>query len=148
MIDQRIYKKNIDFHGSKGLVFIGEKIIVYRRDGKTDRFPFHIDLPGGGKEENETPFETFQREVKEEFGIEVQEKDITYAKQYVSSVDPTKEAYFIVVKPKDIQQSQIVFGDEGVEYFLVTTEEFLNFSDAIERQQKKVIDYIESLKQI
>jgi len=140
MIDQKIFE-NRNFHGVKGLVFIDEKILVYRRDNKTDSYPLHIDLPGGEKEGNESPFETFKREVKEEFGLEIKQEDIEYAKQYMSVMDPIKESYFIVVKQKGVKESDIVFGNEGLEFLLIEPDKYLILDDAIERQQDKVRDY-------
>lgn len=142
MIDQKIFEQR-NFHGTKGIVFIGEKMLVYRRDDKTNDFPLHIDLPGGGKENNETPFESFKREVKEEFGIEIKRGDVVYAKQYISVMDITKESYFIVTKPRDVKESEIVLGNEGLEFFLLKPEEYLKLSDGIGRHQAKVADYVE-----
>lgn len=133
MIDQKIFDKNINFIGAKGLVFIGDKILIYRRDTNTNLFPLYIDLPGGGREENESPFDTFKREVKEEFGIEINPGDVEYAKQYMSSVDLEKETYFIVVRPTNTKESDIVFGDEGLEFMLITPDEYLKLEDAIKR---------------
>lgn len=145
MIDQKIFEPR-NFHGVKGLVFIGEKMLVSRRDNNTSDFPLHIDLPGGGKENNETPFEAFKREVKEEFGIEIEQSDIVYAKQYMSVMDITKESYFIVVKPLNIKESDIIFGDEGLEFFFIKPEEYLKLSDGIGRHQAKVAEYVEWVK--
>jgi len=142
MIESKIFEKDRNFHGVKGLVFINEKFIVYRRDNNTKNFPFYIDLPGGGKENDESAFETFKRETKEEFGIDINKDDIIYAKQYVSAMDSTKESYFIVVKTKNIKEEEIIFGDEGIEYFLLTPEEYLKLDDSIQRQKEKVITYL------
>lgn len=69
---QELFRPDPDTIGSKGLVFIGDALLVYRRDGNTTNHPHELDLPGGApidenKPETETPFETFRREVKEEF---------------------------------------------------------------------------------
>jgi 8-oxo-dGTP pyrophosphatase MutT (NUDIX family) len=61
------FKRDLKADGAKGLILIGSRMLVYRRDNKTKIYPLHIDLPGGGIEEGETPFEGFKREVKEEF---------------------------------------------------------------------------------
>lgn len=124
--------------GAKGIVLIKDKMLVYRRDTKTDRFPLYIDLPGGGKEGEESPFETYQREVKEEFGINIKKDEVIFAKQYMSSLDPTKELYYIVVKTSEICESDIVFGDEGVEYYLLTVEEYFERNDVIPRHKERV----------
>jgi hypothetical protein len=47
MIDSRIFEKGRNFHGAKGLLYIQEKLLVYRRDNNTDIYPHYIDLPGG-----------------------------------------------------------------------------------------------------
>jgi len=145
MVDQKIFDKTRNFHGVKGIVFIEGRMLVYRRDTKTDNFPLHIDLPGGGRESNESPFETYKREVKEEFGLEINEGEIVYAKQYMSVMDVSKESYFIVVKPMNIKESDIIFGDEGLEFFLMKPEEYLSLDDIIERHKVKVTDYLNSL---
>ncbi|MCF7834129.1 MAG: NUDIX domain-containing protein [Candidatus Pacebacteria bacterium] len=147
IIDQKIFDKNRNFHGVKGLVFIGDKILTYRRDTKTKSFPLYIDLPGGGKEEGESPFDTFKRETKEEFGIEINPDDVKYAKQYMSAMDTTKESYFIVVNPLNMKESDVVFGDEGLEPVLITPDEYLKLNDAIKRQQDKVVDYLATFKE-
>ncbi len=145
MITKNIFDNNRNFHGAKGIVFINKKMLVYRRDNKTDSFPLYIDLPGGGRENNESPYETFKREVKEEFGFKITKKDILYAKQYVSAMDASKESYFIVVR-LNVTEKDIVFGDEGLDFFLIETENYLKLNDAIRRQQNRVLDYINSKK--
>src|SRR5688572_7051991 len=84
--------------GSKGLVYIGDKIIVFRRTDDAPTHPNELDLPGGGPEKNETPFETFKRELREECGLEITKNDILYARRYASSLHPGKFGWFPVVK--------------------------------------------------
>ena len=145
MIEKDSFSK-IDFNGAKGIVFIGEKMLVYRRDNKTDFFPLKVDLPGGGREKDESPFETFKREVGEEFGINLEKSDILYSKKYKSVMEPRKESYFFVTKSLNIKESNIVFGDEGLEFFLVSPDEFVNLTDGIKRAQDKVADYLKTIK--
>lgn len=131
--------------GSKGLVFIGEKILVYRRDGNTTQYPFCIDLPGGGPEPNETPFENFRREVLEEFGLDVKPEHVIYSKKYSSMLEPGKNAYFPVVKFPETEEKNIIFGDEGSEYLLVSVHEFLQFDDVAWPYMKdRVKEFLES----
>ncbi len=148
MIDQNTFNSDVNFHGVKGLVFIGDKIVVFRRDTKTTNFPLQVDLPGGGRENNESPFQTFRREVMEEFGISVEKEDVLSSKKYQSVLDPNKEAYFIITKPLDITETDIVFGDEGLEYFLISPQDFVNLKDGVKRQQDKVADYLSSMNLI
>ncbi len=139
---------NFDSHlnGSKGLIFIGEKLLVYRRDEKPKNYPLFLDLPGGGKEKNETPFDTFRREVKEEFGIEIAESDITYVRRYPSTIVEGEYAYFPVVHLPASAETLIHFGNEGLEYLLLPVDDFLNASDVWPGLQQKTADYLNSIK--
>ncbi len=146
MIDQVIFSKDVNFQGTKGLVYIGDEIVVIRRDANTNNSPLQVDIPGGGRENDESPFETFKREVKEELGLDIQENEIIYSKKYIDVVDSNNEAYFIVVKPPNIKKEDIIFGDEGLEFFLIKPEEFCNLTDAVKKQQDKVAEYLNFLK--
>jgi 8-oxo-dGTP diphosphatase len=141
MIDENTFKK-VDFNGSKGIVFVADKMLVYRRDDKTTNFPLCIDLPGGGREGNETPLETFQREVKEEFGINIKKDDIEFSCSVPSVMQPQKKSFFMVTKKLQLKPEDVIFGDEGVEWMLMTTEEYIHRPDGIERQQKRVEKYL------
>lgn len=146
MIDQDVFSKNTVSFGSKGLVFVGSNIVVCRRDDKTNVYPLCIDLPGGAPEVGESPFDTFKREVKEEIGLDIHEFDVVYSKQYGSLSDQTKPVYFIVVKSEKIKAEDIVFGDEGLEYLIMTPENFVNLTDSIPKHQQKVSEYLNTLK--
>ncbi len=128
----------IDFNGSKGLVYIGNKILAYRRDNKAPRDPLCIDLPGGGREGNESPFDTFKREVFEEFGLLINESDIKSSYAMPSFIQPEKNSFFFITKNLNVSESEIRFGDEGSEWFLMTPEDFVTRPDGIKRQQKRV----------
>jgi 8-oxo-dGTP diphosphatase len=145
MIDENTYKQ-VDFNGAKGLVFLGDKILTYRRDYKTNNKPGCIDLPGGGREGDESPFDTFQREIKEEFGIDIEKDDIHFCCPVQSSMEPGKTSYFLVAKPLNITAADVVFGNEGSEWLLMKPEEFIARPDGIERQQKRVASYMEGKK--
>lgn len=145
MIDQNIFDITRNFHGAKGLVFIGEKILVYRRDGRTNNFPFRIDLPGGGREQDESPFETFKREVKEEFGIDIKTEDIVYSKRYESVMDPTMEAYFLVAKTKGVTFKDVIPSFEVPEPIIMDITEYLSLSDSIPRHVDRVKEYLNAI---
>lgn len=133
--------------GSKGLVFLGEKVLVYRRDEKTKNYPSCIDLPGGGPMPGETPFENYKREIKEEFGLEINSEHIVYFKKYPSKIEPSKFAYFPVAKLPADEEKNIRFGNEGTEYLLISTEELLGLKDfAWPYIKDRVKDYLASDK--
>lgn len=119
------YKINHSVTGVKGLVYLGKDLLMYKRDNKTEIMPYCFDVPGGGSEYGESPFVTFKREVKEEFGIEIDKRDIVYAKKYKHLKEKGKFTYFVVAElPNDIK-SEIKFGDEGLGYLFMTEKEFI-----------------------
>lgn len=129
-------------NGAKGLVYFGDKILVYRRDSNPDMYPLYLDLPGGGKEEGETPFQTFQREVREEFGLKIEESDIVYVHRFPSMIKQGEFGYFPVVKFADERKNEIVFGQEGLEYYLMTVEDFLKAPDVLPGLQERTRLYL------
>ncbi len=130
--------------GSKGLVYIGDKLLVYRRDDKAPTHPLQIDLPGGGMELGETPWQTFQREVKEEFGLDITTEQIIYSDDW-PLVSTGQTGYFIAVKLPASAAGDIVFGDEGLEYLLMTPAEYLACTDAWPSIRAHARMYLESV---
>lgn len=141
MIHENTFKK-VAFNGAKGIVMLGDNMLVYRRDGNTQNSPFCIDLPGGGREEDETPFETFKREVQEEFGLDINKDEIIFSYSFPSTIAPGEESYFFVTKNLTFKPKDIVFGNEGTEWMLMTPEEFISHPDGIKRQQERVEKYL------
>jgi len=131
--------------GTKGLVFIGDKVLVYRRDENTSDFPLCLDLPGGGIEDKESPYEAFERELKEEFDLNLKPEDVSYCRAYSAVVDNNKTGYFVVAKLPMSAEQQIKFGNEGLEYMLMTIEEYLSSKEAIPAFQKRIKDYLRNL---
>jgi 8-oxo-dGTP diphosphatase len=131
--------------GAKGLVYIGSLLLVYRRDNKPKRAPLLIDVPGGGSDPGETGFETFQREVKEEFGLTINKENIVYAKRIPSRFpgEEGKFGYFAVAKLPDTAEKDIRFGDEGLEWMLMSEAEYLGHKDAWDIYRDRAKDYIQ-----
>ena len=63
--------KNGHIYKAAGIIIVGRKLLVERSKNKK----FFI-APGGSIEEGETPEQALVRELKEEFDIEVKEKDL------------------------------------------------------------------------
>ena len=132
-----------DFTGAKGMIFIGDKILVYRRDNNTDSSPLLIDLPGGGHEEDDkSPFDTFRRELLEEFGINITPDDILDSFLVQSVVYEGRRSFFFVTKSLAINLDDIHFGNEGSEWFLSTPKEFIERVDGVKGQQDRVQKYL------
>ncbi len=132
--------------GSKGLVFVGEDVLVYRRDKNTDKFPLHLDLPGGGPENQETPFDNFRREVLEEFNLQIEPSDIVYVRKYPSTLNNGRFSYYPVAKLDASLKDKIKLGNEGLEYLLMPLDEYLARDDAWPIFQERAQDYKTTLE--
>ncbi len=146
MIDERFYIHDPKNDGTKGLVFIGDKIIIYRRDFNTELHPGELDVPGGGYENGERPIDTFIREVKEEFNLELVESDFEYARMYFSAVVAGKFGWFCVARVDEKRAEHLMLGDEGLDYMLLTIDEYLSAQDAWPTFQERTQNYLDSLK--
>ncbi len=132
--------------GSKGLVYIGDRLLVYRRDGNTTSHAHELDLPGGGPEDTDkTPFETFRREVKEEFDLDIEPGDIVDVRRYESIADPNKVAYFPVARLAAEFAGRVALGSEGEESLLLLPEEYLQRTDAWPIFQQRTAESLHSL---
>ena len=104
------------------------------------------ELPGGGREGDESPFECVAREVYEELGIHLTEDCLLWSKVYPSMLFEGKESVFLVGKLTQEQFDKIVFGDEGQGYRLMSVEEFLGSDKLVPQLQDRVKDYMEEVK--
>ena len=134
-----------DFTGCKIALFCGDKLLTILRDDKLNiPYPNTWELPGGGREGDESPFECVAREVYEELGIHLTEDCLLWSKVYPSMLFKGKESVFLVGKLRQEQFDSIVFGDEGQGYRLMRIEEFLGSDRVVPQLQDRVRDYLES----
>lgn len=137
-------EERFDFTGCKIALFCDGQILTILRDDKpTIPWPNLWELPGGGREGNETPFECVAREVYEELNIQLSKDDIVWSRIYPSMLDENKKSVFLVGKLAQEQFNSIVFGDEGQGYKLVRLEEFLASDRVVPQLQERVRDYVE-----
>lgn len=135
-----------DFTGCKIALFCGDKLLTILRDDKSNiPYPNTWELPGGGREGDESPFECAAREVYEELGIHLTEDCLLWTKVYPSMLFEGKESVFLVGKLTQEQFDSIVFGDEGQGYKLMGIEEFLGSDKAVPQLQDRVRDYLEEV---
>ena len=132
-----------DFTGCKIALFCGDKLLTILRDDKDDiPCPNMWELPGGGREGNESPFECATREVYEELGIHLDEDCLLWSKIYPSVIFKDKQSVFMVGQLRQEQFDNITFGDEGQAYKLMPVEEFLNSKQAVPQLQERLKDYL------
>ena len=133
-----------DFTGSKIALFCGDKLLTILRDDKpTIPWLNMWELPGGGREGDENPFECAAREVHEELGIHLIEDCLLWSKVYPSMLFEGRQSVFMVGQLSQEQFDNITFGDEGQTYKLMSIEEFLNSKQAVPQLQGRLRDYLE-----
>lgn len=133
-----------EFTGCKiALICDGQVLTILRDDKPTIPWPNLWELPGGGREGDESPFECVAREVYEELSIQLLKDDIVWSWIYPSMLDENKKSVFLVGKLTQEQFNSIVFGDEGQGYKLVSLEEFLASDRVVPQLQERVRDYLE-----
>ena len=133
----------MDFTGSKIALICGGKVLTILRDDKDDILcPNMWDLPCGGREGDESPFDCAQREVYEELGIHLTEECLLWSKVYSSVLFEGKQSVFMVGQLSQDQFDSIVFGDEGQAYQLMKVEESLTSSQVIPQLQRRLRDYL------
>ena len=140
-------EERFEFTGCKiTLICEGQILTILRDDKETIPYPNMWDLPGGGREGNETPFECVAREVYEELNIQLSKDDVIWSRLYPSMLDENKKSVFLVGKLTQEQFESIIFGDEGQGYKLVSFEEFLTSDRVVPQLQERVRDYVEKDK--
>ena len=136
-----------DFTGCKIALLCGDSVLTILRDDKTTiPWPNMWELPGGGREGDETPFECVAREVFEELGIHLTEDNLLGSKVYPSMLFERKQSVFMVSQLSQEQFDSIVFGDEGQAYKLMNIEEFLDSKQAVPQLQGRLREYLEEVK--
>ena len=139
-----LLNKRMNFTGCKIALFCEDRILTILRDDKPSiPWPNMWELPGGGREGEETPFECVQREVFEELGLKLKEVDIFWAKEYQGMLDPDKTSIFMVGTITQEECASIVFGDEGQAYQMMDVSQFLAAAKVIPQLQSRLRDYLE-----
>ena len=133
-----------DFTGCKIALLCDDKLLTILRDDKpTIPWPNMWELPGGGREGDESSFECVAREVYEELGIHLTEDCLLWSKVYPSMLFEGKESVFLVGKLAQEQFDSIVFGDEGQGYKLMNIDEFLGSDKVVPQLQDRVREYLD-----
>jgi 8-oxo-dGTP diphosphatase len=129
----------MDFIGSKAAFFHDGALLCYLRDAHDGlAWPEMWDLPGGGREGNETPEACLLRELHEEFGLTLPPQRLIWRQGFPAMRDPKRLSYFFAghLSADDIQA--IKFGSEGQHWQMMRVEEFLAHPRAIPDLQHRV----------
>ncbi len=130
------------FHGAKVAILVGDHVVTILRDDQPDiSWPNTWDLPGGGREGDETGVETVRRELMEELGVSLPEGSITWMLRE-TVVD--RNVWFFAAEWPDFDPDAVVFGDEGQEWRLVPAAWFMAQENAVPNLQRRLRLYLES----
>jgi 8-oxo-dGTP diphosphatase len=130
------------FSGTKVALLVDNHLVSYRRDAKPDiPWPGLWDLPGGGREGDESPLQCGLREIEEEFGLQL-EAAATLALVKYPPARQGLPTYFCVMHVSQEQLQQVRFGSEGQYWRLMPIEEFLGAGDAIPHLQHRLSLYL------
>jgi 8-oxo-dGTP diphosphatase len=131
------------FNGAKLALLCADQILVYQRDDKPDiPWPGLWDLPGGGREDGETPERCALRELEEEFGLVLDESRLIWGRCY----PPRQPGYLPswlfagVLSQADI--AAIHFGDEGQDWRLMSIVDFIAHPQGVPHLQERLQHYL------
>lgn len=136
------------FTGAKLALLCGDRVISILRDDRADiPFPACWDLPGGGRDGDETPEECVLRETHEELGLRLPASALIWQRAFVSTTDPTAAGWFFVahITPSDV--GRIRLGNEGQMWRQMELAQFLRLSDAVPYLQHRLRVYLDDIVQ-
>lgn len=128
------------FHGAKLALFLGPQLVVIRRDVRPDiPWPGALDLPGGGREGEESPADCVIRETREELGLRIGIADLVWARSYRRGGD---RFWFFAAHLPAAAARGIVFGDEGQGWWLMSPGAYVTHPEAVPHFRDRLRDYL------
>lgn len=128
-----------DFVGCKAALFCGDALLTYLRDDKPG-LPWAAkwDLPGGGREGDETPEACLLREVHEEFGLILAADRLLWRRRWPSMLDASRSSYFFAGRISAAEIAAIRFGEEGQYWQMMRVADYLAHPHGIPELQRRV----------
>ncbi len=131
---------NRPFDGAKLALFVGDRLAVILRDDRPDiPWPGYWDLPGGGREGEETPLACALRETREELGLGIDPSAVGWGKCF--AVDGRDRWFFAVHLPAEVS-AQIRLGSEGQRWALMQPSAFLEHRKAVPSLKERLRIYL------
>ena len=127
-----------DFTGCKLALIHEADILTYLRDDKPGLTWANMwDLPGGGREGDETPQDCVLRELHEEFGLHLPPARLEWQRIFPSMIDETRPSHFFAGRITAMEISAIIFGDEGQHWQMMPIATLLTHPEAIPELQRR-----------
>jgi 8-oxo-dGTP diphosphatase len=129
------------YSGVKIALCVGDALVSILRDNTPGlSYANQWELPGGGREQHESPLECLRRELREELTIELDATSIVWHKPFYTTPDDI--VYFMVAHAPPTIISQIQLGSEGQAWELIPFRQFLAGHDIVDIHQAMLRDYL------
>jgi 8-oxo-dGTP pyrophosphatase MutT (NUDIX family) len=116
-------------------------VLLHKRDLKTDKNPGKWANFGGSSEGNETPKQTFAREMKEELGIDIPESEIVPLCDYFNEERQAHRYIFFVRSELDKSKMYLT---EGEDFDWIPLDKVFGY-DLTEKTEKDLRFFLQSL---
>lgn len=128
-----------EFTGAKLALFHGARVLALQRDNRPGLpWPGFWDLPGGGREGDETPETCALRELQEELSLTLAPDRIEARLCLPAMADPSRRAWFFAGRLAPAEIPRIRLGHEGQAWALMPVRLFLARPDAIPALQDRL----------
>lgn len=129
--------------GAKVALFLGDRIVsILRDDFPHIHYPNLWDLPGGGREADETTFQTVARELAEELGLILPPEAVLWESAFPSSTDPAMWNAFFVAQMPAVSVNDIVFGNEGQRWALYDMAAFVGLDNRVPSYGRRLAKWV------
>ena len=131
------------FSGTKIALLHGSEVVAYLRDDKAGiPWPGMWDLPGGGREADETPVACALREVEEEFGLRIDPGRVRRLTRYAGMGVGGLDTWFCMADVSAEDIAMIRFGDEGQYWRMMPVDAFISHGNAVPVLQTRLKDML------
>lgn len=128
------------FVGAKLALFLGDHLAVILRDARPDiPWPGRLDLPGGGRDGDESPVQCVLRETHEELGLVIAPHALRWARRFAGTSGPV---WFFAAHLESGRARDVAFGNEGQGWRLITPQAYLTDRLAIPHFQDRLRLYL------
>lgn len=129
---------DFDFVGAKVALVCEGALLTYLRDDH-DGLPWRNcwDLPGGGREGDESPEACLLREVHEEFGLILPPDRLIWRRVWPSMLDPARRSVFFAGRLGVAEVAAVRFGCEGQCWRMMPVAAFLAHPAGVPEMQRR-----------